>query len=134
MQSNISLLLTSYNSAVYSSIYARDYMVFMANEAMLNDTSPASFIAHSGTQYYNNTATYMHASALANNLTRVDVSDCMSAYATTFQTSHGSVILVTSDTNFTANSYHVNSMETTTGDIGCLPDPYGWICGNMRSS
>jgi hypothetical protein len=127
------LITTSYNSAVYSSIYARDYVVFMATEDMLNNTSPDSFVARAGSDY-NYTAAYMHASALASNLTRLEVSDCMNAYATTFQTSYGSLILVTNNTGFTGTSFYDESTQSGGAGIGCTPDPFGWICGNQRFS
>ena len=34
----------SYNSAVYSSIYATDYMVFMGTEDTLQDADPTQFL------------------------------------------------------------------------------------------
>lgn len=42
---------------------------------------------------YDLAASRMYASAVAQNLTRLNVSDCINAYATDFQTSRGSLIL-----------------------------------------
>jgi hypothetical protein len=106
----------------------------MATEDILNNNSSAPFMAHIKGGEYNMTAQYMHASALAKNLTRLEVSDCLTAYGTTFQTSHGSLILVTNDTNFASTTYYDNNMWYVYGEEsgGCSPDPFGWMCGNER--
>jgi hypothetical protein len=126
------LSLYSYNSAVYSSLYAIDYMVFMANEDMLVNEDPSSFLARASDPGSNLTARYMHASALARNLTRLENVECMEAYATTFQTSHGSLILVTNDTNYSNLDYsYINSHAVYSPPVyPCVDDPFGWICGD----
>jgi hypothetical protein len=116
----------SYNSAVYSSVYAADFAIFMATEDMLSNNATTNYLGLSGS---NSSATYypsakrLYASALSKNLTRLEVSDCVKAYSTTYQTTRGNLILVVSNSTFnrTPRSYDNNG--------NCARDPVGWICG-----
>jgi hypothetical protein len=71
----------------------------------------------------------------------------MNAYATTFNTGYGSVILVVENASYSAFSYQYFSNQTIQPppiiyDGGvmywgipnppCVRDPFGWICGNLR--
>jgi hypothetical protein len=79
-------------------------------------------------------AARMFASAIANNLTRLEPADCISAYAEApFQTSHGSLILVTSNTSFTTQAFQFSNSQVE-GPQGptCQIDPFGWICSNLQ--
>jgi hypothetical protein len=109
-----------------------DYMVFMANEDMLSNQDATPFLNRAGGSN-NVTALYMHASAVAGNLTRLEVQDCMEAYATTFQTSHGSLILVTNNSAYSPLAYsYVNAKAVySTPLYPCVDDPFGWICGDQ---
>jgi hypothetical protein len=87
----------------------------MSNAFGLNDTA----------DYYL-TAERMYASAVAGNLTRLDVSSCIRAYSATFQTTRGSLILVTQNPSFSRVS---NSFEN---NQDCSRDPVGWICNTQH--
>ena len=100
------------------------------------ETSTLTFDVERG---YNLTASRMYASAVAQNLTRLNVSDCINAYATIFQTSRGSLILVTEDSTNLGFAYgYSTSLALLDGGKSvngsqCAPDAYGWICGNHES-
>jgi len=127
---------------VYASVYASDYAIFEATEDMLlanasshdmeistlNDSTPSNVW---GTTI-DTIASVMYSSAVAGNLTRLDVADCITAYATNFQTAWGNVILVTSDgQNLPWAWIYDNQQEVTDFDSGytCGPRPYDWVCG-----
>jgi hypothetical protein len=119
---------SSYNSVVYSSILARDYVVFTATEAMLlqsNSTTNSTTIL--GVPVYPqsiyHTAARMQTLFTNKSLERLEVKDCIAAYKTTFQTERGSLILVTSDTtNTLARPYAYDNMYSTvlrSPTVGC---------------
>jgi hypothetical protein len=64
----------------------------------------------------------MYASAVAGNLTRLDVRACIDAYSAAFQTTRGSLILVIENTPFEHYSYSFDN------DQDCPRDPVGWLC------
>jgi hypothetical protein len=81
---------------------------------------------------YNLTASRMYLSAVSQNLTRLDVSDCIHAYATSFQTSRGSLILVTENSTNLGFAYSYGSSNALQrSGFNCPPNDYGWICGQV---
>ena len=56
------------------------------------------------------------------------MSDCINAYATTFQTSRGSLILVTEDSTNLGFAYGYSTNVALVQS--CVPNTYGWICGD----
>jgi hypothetical protein len=136
----------SFNSAVYSSIYAMDYMIFMATEDMLQDPNPFPFLLQTGS-LDDTSALSMYNSARSDNLTRLSNEDCMNAYATIFNTGQGNLILVVNIESYEVFSYQYISNQTIevppivhgdgvtyapTPDPPCVRDPFGWICGNLH--
>lgn len=119
------LTLSSYNFAVYSSIFARDCVIFTATEAMLlqnNSTANLTTILGAPTTAFSpvyarpiyNTAARMQSLFTNNSLARLEVKDCLAAYKTIFQTERGSLIFVTSDTtNKLALPYAYDNMYST---------------------
>ncbi len=119
-----------YNSAVYSSIYAYGFGIYLTTEAVLQSPTPQLFVKQFNYSFSDDyVSSYMWASYHANNLTRLENADCMKAYALTFQTAHGNLILVASNASSTP--------YITAGDdfveSGCTPDPFGWMCGRQNS-
>jgi len=132
---------------VYSSVYAVDYIVYQMTGDMLvaNGSStalPPSWVdmlnitqadgektVDGGYLTYDLAASKMYALLVANRLTRLTPSDCIAAYSSgTYQTSWGSVILVTANKTDALLSYaYQNELRTSAGR--CF-DPYGWVCGH----
>ena len=150
------LTCCSYNSSVYSSVYTSDYLIVMATEDSIasNATSHSLGIDSNDPWYYNYSLpgpTYfygnedillditndtlgilssnLYASAVAQNLTRLNASECISDYATTFPTKQGNLILVTN--NATQTPY-VTAYDTIAplNDVyaGCPAKAFDWIC------
>jgi hypothetical protein len=120
-----------YNSAVYSSVYSYDYDIFGATEEILQNSSQDFISSNNAGFGGDQTALYMYASYQANNLTRLENADCIKAYAATFQSSHGNVILVFQ--NLTSPFPYIQTQASTDDDadvISCQTDPYSWICGH----
>jgi len=119
-----------------------DYIVYVATEDMLAANATSKMLGtdvlyllvdnSTELRMYASVTLRMYASAVAQNLTRLNVSECIDAYATTFQTSRGSLILVTEDsTNLGfAYGYSTSLALVDPGNTLCVPDAYGWICGD----
>jgi hypothetical protein len=63
-------------------------------------------------------------------LIRLDAADCITAYATTYQTKHGGLILVTEDVNATSGYERVGFQDVYVPSQQPPPggDPYRWMC------
>lgn len=79
---------------------------------------------------YADAFTWLHSCAQNKTLIRLDATDCITAYATTYQTKHGGLILITEDVNATSGyervgfqDVYVPSQQTPPGG-----DPYRWLC------
>ena len=133
------LIRRSYNSAVYQSVYAFDYAVFQATETMV---SPNSTIRDLGLSTWHSPATEwgqatppdvvarkMYELAATGGLSRQTPEECISDYAKPFQTTRGSLILVTADDS---NAPYIYSYNTLDGiKVLGLADTFGWICGDV---
>jgi hypothetical protein len=99
---------------------------------MLNSTAESASLGVSSSSIVYSLASYMYYSAVANNLTRLDPAACIKAQATTFQTSRGSLILVTNDSASLPEPFFYDTSLSTITKNGCRPDAYAWICGQGR--
>jgi hypothetical protein len=72
----------------------------------------------------------------AQKLKRLEVGACIDAYATTFVTDRGSLILVTNNsTQLAAPVPHDNEASSLLPlDFACRPQPYDWICGMANAT
>lgn len=122
----------SYNSAIFSSIFTRDYIVFSAREDMLSSTAISTSLGVSTSSLLYPLATHMYSSALANNLTRLEPADCIKAHTTTFLTGRGSLILISEDLSTPPGPFSYNTTFQTLTQNGCRPEPFAWICGDGR--
>lgn len=122
---------SSYNSAVYSSIYARDYLIFSANEQSIDPHLSNPYLDISNSSFGYATAQTLRRKALAHALTRLENQDCINAYATAFQTQRGSIILVSNDTDQPAPVAEnaLESIFVAASGGRCSPHPFQWICG-----
>ncbi|KAE8405751.1 hypothetical protein BDV37DRAFT_292944 [Aspergillus pseudonomiae] len=124
-----------YNSTIFAITSANSYRVFIGPEGFdkldvqnitLHDGDPASDVL-----------LRLHAEAQNGTLQRLDISQCVNAYATDFQTSYGSLIVVTNDTD-QAVQYHSVQHQATFMPVENLgakaSDPYQWICSSQRQA
>lgn len=129
-----------YNSAVFSTVTAHEYVIFSARPDMITADPNVSPLGISGaklkprkTGSYNMTslATEMMIKAGNGSLTRLSASECLSAYAITFQTDYRHVILVTNDTGKLAGPRIYNNFASAIdpGSAQCIADPFDWVCG-----
>lgn len=79
-----------------------------------------------------NLSSTMYDSAIAGNLVRLNTSECINRYATTFPTSQGSVILVTNNATQTPFVTVYEAMEPINDkSIGCPARSFDWICAQL---
>ena len=123
---------------VYQSVYAFDYAVFSATEDMVSPNATTkdlgvSLLSNaSSTNHFATTAKEMYAMAVAGKLSRREPGDCMRDYAKTFQTTQGSLILITANTSGVPYSYGYDNLQSMS--VPCYPDanPFAWVCGGFQ--
>ncbi|KAL2807889.1 hypothetical protein BJX63DRAFT_410906 [Aspergillus granulosus] len=132
-----------YNSTVYSTISVNSYNVFVANESFASLKLSDAIHAYAST--YNQTyldgfdtswvansqvmsLERLVVSAHANNLTRLTPQDCITAYATAWQSKYGGVILISSAFNGSTSATHFVMQQLAPRPADSQQDPYGWIC------
>ncbi|KAL4860499.1 hypothetical protein BDV12DRAFT_204986 [Aspergillus spectabilis] len=132
-----------YNSTVYSTISVNSYDVFTANSSF--PTLKQSDMIRAFTGYYNETyeelsqtiweanspihsAQRMLTSARANNLTRLTPTECITAYATAWQSMYGGVVLISNEYN--GSEYAIDSViqQWAPRPADSQQDPFGWVC------
>jgi hypothetical protein len=147
------LIAYSYNSAIFATITAREYMVFSANEAFV-DSSAGRFSVQQGMdeiQYYWNPKSaehrqsemkvmdHMFSLAHTRSLELLDGVSCVNAYAQPYQVMYGNLLLVVSNTtkNYTtgaAIAYEARDrpafVTLRTDDEN--PSPFYWIGGDAH--
>lgn len=139
------LIISSYNSIVYSSNFTRDYVVFSSTEAMLRTNSTVLGLEYAtydnGTGYtlYPDTAeaNTLVTKYAANQLDRLENQDCINAYATMFPTTRSSLVLIVgnNETSFPA-PFEYDSETNTIDSInqGSGAHPFDWICNGNGSA
>lgn len=73
----------------------------------------------------------LHEGIQSGNLSRLDNSACVDAYATTFQKTRGNLILIVDDSNQTDRHYQlIRKQVVFRPTLRSTPseDPYGWMC------
>lgn len=112
-----------YNSAVFSSLAAVEYNVYVGSSALINGASVnwSSPIAGS----INPLQTVQNAS----HWQRLDNKDCITAYGRSFVSAYGDLLAISSDLNASVPAIYINKYDAAT-NFGPSGDgvPYGWIC------
>ncbi|KAL4875254.1 hypothetical protein BJY04DRAFT_224224 [Aspergillus karnatakaensis] len=119
-----------YNSSVYSTIAATEYDIYVGN-ANFTSLTPIDvqrvFAEGSNESLPLQSAT--HLVDMADRLVKLTPQDCISAYATNYQSKYGSLVLVSSD--FHPSQSPINLVERQ-GIAGSMDDgaydPYQWLC------
>ncbi|KAL5335054.1 hypothetical protein BJX70DRAFT_333970 [Aspergillus crustosus] len=126
-----------YNSTVYSTIAANGYDVYVSNETFKSvtpDQIPGTYYDELALSSYSSRSA-VRLVEMSDQLERLDPVDCISAYATTFQTKYGSLVVI--DKTFRNDSSPVQRIDTqyvpTVGG-NTDTDPYQWICRGSNAS
>jgi hypothetical protein len=147
------LTCSSYNSAVYSTLMSRNYVVFSGNEALIQSQSTEDVLGVSNKSSLLNLAVRVRSDAAIGNLDRLDTNACITRYASNFQANYRHIVLVLNDTStldlsfnytdYNGNTYGLNPYQyanfdgtstllldpTSKNIVGNEMVPYGWICG-----
>ncbi|QMW25983.1 hypothetical protein G4B84_001228 [Aspergillus flavus NRRL3357] len=115
-----------YNSTIFAITSANSYWVFTAPEGFLKQD------VQNSTSDNEDTATdvlnRLRAEAQNGTLQRLDISQCVNAYATDFQTTSGSLILVTNDTDQSQSVAQQTTFLPQENMRTSASDLYQWIC------
>ncbi|OGM45657.1 hypothetical protein ABOM_005450 [Aspergillus bombycis] len=124
-----------YNSTIFAITSANSYRVFIGPEGF-DKLDVQNITSHDG-DTANDVLLRLHAEAQNGTLQRLDMSQCINAYATDFQTTYGSLILVTNDTD-QAGQYQSVQQQATFLPVENLAaqasDPYKWICSSQKQA
>ncbi|RDW69067.1 uncharacterized protein DSM5745_08827 [Aspergillus mulundensis] len=127
-----------YNSTVYSTISANGYDVFVANSSFtsLTPSDVSTVYDQEGMKWDGNgyvSAMSIMSWAQAGNLTRMTPEECISAYATSWQSKHGSVALISSAFNGSMSAIQLLERQLAPWVGDSEEDPFGWICDEQPS-
>ncbi|KAE8162407.1 hypothetical protein BDV40DRAFT_288545 [Aspergillus tamarii] len=123
-----------YNSTIFSTITNIQYEIFAGNKPFSDFVAasvrpPNDVIEKNNTRYINPYFSFsrMVQKGLHDELYHLENADCMSAYATNFQSEYGSVLLLTDDFHPNDTDFDFLSSQgpstTYKGD-----NPYAWMC------
>ncbi|KAF3037237.1 hypothetical protein E8E12_005872 [Didymella heteroderae] len=120
------------NVLIFASITASEYMIFSVTEEFV-DRSVNNFTRIDITRNDEiNVINHMFNLAQAGGLQRLNKSDCVNAYAQTYQSARGNLLLVVSNAMESYGQGAVADFEDQITPITSLddssPDPFNWIC------
>ncbi|KAL2849951.1 hypothetical protein BJY01DRAFT_138957 [Aspergillus pseudoustus] len=125
-----------YNSTVYSTISANSYDVYVANFSFMSLPSTNNISVYD--EYTDIIWQIPSAQQLVDQvskLERLTPQECITAYATSFQSKYGSVVLISDDFAGTnASIDRVDSQTVPTSEDQIEVDPYRWICAERRGA
>ena len=132
------LTAASYNSTVFASITANEYMIFSVSQAFA-DLSANNFTRNDITRDdQQNVINRMFDFSKADKLERLSNSECVNAYAQNYQSARGNILLVVSNATEGYKNEAVADYETSVAPItdldGSTPNPFGWICEQYMTS
>jgi hypothetical protein len=137
----------SYNSVIYASVGANNYIVFWVNPTFvdprhanlsssellglmtfwINDTQDAAEYA---AQVADEAPILGHLlnSAVAGTLDKLDIEQCIRSYGTMFLSNRSNLLMVRDDEPYFGSLFINNEVIDTIKDDGCAVDPVPWIC------
>ncbi|OQE00902.1 hypothetical protein PENSOL_c005G01007 [Penicillium solitum] len=122
----------SYNSTIFSTTAAYSYTVFSGHDS-LGTKSQGELVLGQMNEEYTPSFERLYEAARNGSLDRLETSECINAYATTYQTRHGDLLLVTDDVN-TTNHYDMVGFQSVYSPYNSWRadpphgDPYAWLC------
>jgi len=129
-----------FNSVIYASLSANNYIVLGVNPAFTQPgyLDASLVVSQSRLDAYNNesqdaqdTITGLHEAAITGNLQRLDKVDCIRTYATPYLSDYSNLLLVTSNTSSGTPqviSIYFNDNDGIDKENGCTADAFSWIC------
>ncbi|KAK6811974.1 hypothetical protein RU639_012298 [Aspergillus parasiticus] len=121
-----------YNSTIFAITSANSYWVFTAPEGFAKQDVQNSTSGNEETA--NDALNRLRAEAQNRTLQRLDISQCVNAYATDFQTTYGSLILVTNDTDQFQSVAQQTTFLPEENLRTSASDPYQWICSAQATA
>lgn len=111
-------------------------MIFSVNEGFV-DTATTVFARNDIVRDDEiNVITRMFDFAKAGKLERLSKTECVNAYAQNYQSAHGTVLLVVSNTTEGYTDGAIADYETQVAPVTSLdnsaPNPFSWICDSLR--
>lgn len=120
---------SSYNSVLYTSLSANNYLVIPVNDAF---TRAGPFVNGSKKADSNHTGILMdlHLAAVNGSLERLDNKACIEAYAQDYISTRSNLLLVANNESNTDQGVYSNIFEVDNTNLlgACAIDPYAWIC------
>ncbi|RDW76904.1 uncharacterized protein DSM5745_06896 [Aspergillus mulundensis] len=121
-----------YNSTIFSTTAAYPYTIFAGHDS-LGTTPLADLNAGQLSEEHTTAFRRLYSGAQNGSLEQLDGPACVNAYATTFQTKHGDLLLVTDNVSSPNQYDYVGDQmvyRPLAGPEADLPfgDPYGWMC------
>ena len=134
---SVKLIVLSFNSVMYASISANDYIIVAVNNAFTqpgpaNLTSLDSTMA---TMTNQSPITSIRDTALAGSLQYLTKTECINDYAQDYLSARSNLLLVLSTSSNNASTatalgaWEISNLYLSVDD-GCPRDAYPWICGN----
>ncbi|MCJ1283445.1 hypothetical protein MMC26_002774 [Xylographa opegraphella] len=128
-----------FNSVMYTSISANDYLIVAVNNAFIQP-GPVNLTAVEAPWNAPNSLdpeliTSLRTAALSGSLQYLDKTDCINSYAQDYLSTRSNLLLVLSTSSNNASAAKVvNAWEhynlVVYQNTGCAPDAYSWICGD----
>ncbi|KAE8423068.1 hypothetical protein BDV36DRAFT_290877 [Aspergillus pseudocaelatus] len=121
-----------YNSTVFSSVSANAYYVFAANGSP-NGTALSVIESDFGDNGNRQAVLRLHAKAQNGTLYQLENSACVNAYATAFQSTYGSLILVTGSATPADHFNLVYTQQVFKTNVAVVgASGYNWICEDLE--
>ncbi|KAE8306199.1 hypothetical protein BDV41DRAFT_583543 [Aspergillus transmontanensis] len=121
-----------YNSAIFLTVSSYGYLAYVSDKPLPDLVTGSPRLSHvsqpsAGIDEWDSTYQRLRNKAAQGQIDRLDNKDCISAYATSLQSKHGSLLVQTDDFNSTT----LDIGFLTTNDVRAYApqkDPYSWIC------
>ncbi|KAF2867468.1 hypothetical protein BDV95DRAFT_671224 [Massariosphaeria phaeospora] len=125
-----------YNSTIFSSLGAQMYDIFSANEAFAHDPLAKINLVSGSLEYNYNTSESLLGPVNMTQLERLDINECIAAYAQNYQTARGNLFLVfpNGTTDFQDEQGSLVHFEAQDVPMSALFEfgPFKWMCLNSR--
>ncbi|KAL2832622.1 hypothetical protein BDW59DRAFT_169440 [Aspergillus cavernicola] len=125
-----------YNSTVYSTIAANAYNVFVGDSNFTSlQPDDVNVVYDERIDLEWSPLSAPRLVAMSNTLEKLMPEDCISAYATKFQTQYGSLVVISDEFNASKTAINmIDGQAVASAKDEDDTDPYQWICASRRGS